>query len=87
MIPEAVAFFGRRMTQISFSERGTSESFTPYVLRSITASLQRGCFEEAGKVRRLAAINTAGVNGCRGTPWSEEFDGKKLHGAAGGEYD
>ena len=22
-----------------------------------------------------------------GTPWSEELDGKELHGALGGEYD
>ena len=28
-----------------------------------------------------------GVNGCQGTPWSEELDGKELHGALGGECD
>ena len=26
-----------------------------------------------------------GINGCQGTPWSEELDGKELHGALGGE--
>ena len=25
------------------------------------------------------------VNECQGTPWSEELDGKELHGALGGE--
>ena len=28
-----------------------------------------------------------GINGCYGTPWSEELDGKKLHGELCGEYD
>ena len=28
-----------------------------------------------------------GINGCQGTPWSEELDDKELHGALGGEYD
>ena len=28
-----------------------------------------------------------GVNGCQGTPWSEELDGKELDEAAGDEYD
>ena len=27
-------------------------------------------------------MEAAGVNGCQGTPWSEEFDGEELHGAA-----
>ena len=28
-----------------------------------------------------------GIDGCQGTPWSEELEGKELHGAAGGKYD
>ena len=60
------------------------------MLWSIAVSPQPGWFEEtfeqAEKVRRLAAI-AAGVNECQGTPWSEELDGKKLHGALGGDYD
>ena len=28
-----------------------------------------------------------GMNGCQGTPWSEELDGKELRGALGGERD
>ena len=32
-------------------------------------------------------MKAVGVNECHGTPWSEELDGKKLHGEAGGEYD
>ena len=27
------------------------------------------------------------MNGCQGTPWSEEHDGKELHGALGGDGD
>ena len=60
--------FGRRMTwNITFRER-YKRSVTPNVLRSIAISLQPDCFGEAGKVRRLAAIKAAGVNGCQGTP-------------------
>ena len=48
MVPEAGAFFGRRMTsEYHFPERGTSDS---YVLRSIAVSPQSGCFEYAVKV-------------------------------------
>ena len=32
-------------------------------------------------------MKAAGMSGCQGTPWSEELDGKELHGALGGEYD
>ena len=28
-----------------------------------------------------------GVNGCQGTPWSEELDGKELYGALDDECD
>ena len=28
-----------------------------------------------------------GVNECQGTPWSEDLDGKGLHGALAGERD
>ena len=87
MVPEAGAFFGRRMTSNIIFREGYKRSGTPNVLRSIAVSLQPGCFEEAVKVRRLAAMKAAGVNGCQGTPRSEELDVKKLHGAAGGEYD
>ena len=66
---------------IIFWERYKSKSFAPYVLRSIVVSPQSGWFEE------LAAVEAAGVNGCQGTPWSEELNGKELHGALGGECD
>ena len=36
----------------------------------------------AANVRRHEAMGAAGKNGCQGTPWSEEFDGKELHGEA-----
>ena len=29
----------------------------------------------------------SGVDGCQGTPWSEELHGKELHEALGGERD
>ena len=45
------------------------------------------CFEEAGKIRRLAVMKAAGVSRCQETPWSVEPNGKELHGAAGSEYD
>ena len=83
MVPEAETFFGRRRTWHIFQERYV----TPYVLQSITVSPQPGWLEEAEKFRWHAAIEAAGMNGFQGTPWSEELDGKVLHGAAGGEYD
>ena len=39
------------------------------------------------KVGRHAAIGVGGVSGCQETPWREKLDGKKLHGALGGECD
>ena len=39
------------------------------------------------KVRRHAAMGAGGIDGCQGTPWSEELDGKELHGAAGGDLE
>ena len=27
------------------------------------------------------------MTGCQGTPWTEELDGKELHGALGCKYD
>ena len=60
MVPEAGAFFGRRITlNIIFRERN-KRSVTPNVLRPIAISLQPSCFEEAEKVRRLAAMKAAG---------------------------
>ena len=65
---KAGAFFGRNVIwNIIFRER-YKRSATPNVLRSIVVSLQLGCFEQAGKVRRLATMKAAEVNGCQGTP-------------------
>ena len=30
-------------------------------------------------------MEAGGVNGYQGAPWSEELDGKELHGVAGGD--
>ena len=54
----------------------------PYALRLIVISPKLSWFEGGVKVRRQEAIGTAEINGCRGTPWSEELHGKVLHGAA-----
>ena len=32
-------------------------------------------------------MQAGGVSKCQGTPWSEELDGKELHGALRGECD
>ena len=37
-------------------------------IASIAVSLQPGFFNEAVKIRRLATMKAAGVNGCQGTP-------------------
>ena len=74
-------FWQMNDVESSSSGEGTSRSFSPYVLRSITVSLQPGWFEE------LVAMEAAWRNGCQGTPWSEELDDKELHGALGAECD
>ena len=63
MVPEAGAFFGRRMTWNLILR--CKRSVTPNVLRSIAVSLRPDCFEEAGKIRRLATMKAAGINGCQ----------------------
>ena len=66
--------------KIIFRER-YKRSVTPNELRAIVVSLRLGCFEGAGRVRRLA-MRAVRINGCQGTPWSEELNGKKLYRAA-----
>ena len=46
------------------------------------AGLNMSCRQQ-----RHDAIWAMGVDGCQRTPWSEELDGKELHGALGGECD
>ena len=60
---------------------------TSYVLRSIAVSPPPGCFGEALKVRWHTVMEAAGMNGCQGTPWSEELDDKDSMERLGGEYD
>ena len=83
MVSEAGEFFGRRRTwNIIFQER-CKRFVTPYVLRLlITISPKPDWFKGAAKVRRHEAMGAAGMNGRQGTPWREELDGKKFHGAA-----
>ena len=44
--------------------------------------LKPGWFGGVVKVRWHETMETAGINECQGTPWSEELDGKELYGAA-----
>ena len=74
-------------SESSTCRRGTGESFTPYVLRSIADSPPPGWFENIMPSTMARRYLSYGVNGCQETPWSEELDGKKLHGALGGECD
>ena len=80
--------FGGWMTWESSTYRsGTGELFTPCVLRSITVSPQPSCFENIMASTMARSRSSTGVNGCQGTPWSEELDGKELHGALDDECD
>ena len=47
------------------------------------------CFlgSQAGLNKPCRTTGAGEVNGCQGVPWSEELDGKELHGAAGGDLD
>ena len=54
----------------------------PYVLRSIAVSSAARLIRGTVKVRRHESIWAMGVNACQGITWSEELDGKELHGAA-----
>ena len=67
--------------------REAKQFVTPYVLRSTAVSLKPDWFEGAVKVRRQAAMEATGMNGCQGTPWSEKLDGKDSIERLGGKYD
>ena len=87
MVPDAGAFFGRRMTwNIIFRER-YKQPVTPYVLWWIAILPDARIIRGDVKGRRHEAMSAVGINRCQGTPWSEELDSKELHGAADGEYD
>ena len=47
------------------------------------------CFlqSQAGSDMPCRAMGTRGVNGCQEASWSEELDGKELHGVAGGDLE
>ena len=71
----------------SSCRRGTGKSFTPYVLRPVAGSLQPGWFENIMPSTTARGHLSYGVNGCQGTAWSGELDGKELHGVLVGECD
>ena len=74
-------------------QRETIESFTPYVLRSIAVSPPPGWSKNVMPSTTAPGYlsheceRMSGVNGCQGTPWSEELDPQELRGAPGGERD
>ena len=39
------------------------------------------------KVRRHVGVGARGMNGFQGAPWSEDLNGKELHGAACGDLE
>ena len=65
-LDEAATVFGRMDDlESSTCKRGTGESFTPYILRSIAVSLRPGCFETVMLLRTAQGHPSNGVNGCR----------------------
>ena len=78
--------FGRMDdSESSACRRDAGELFTPYVLRSIAVSPQIGWFENGMPSTTARGHLSNGVNGCQGTPCSEELGVKELRGALGGE--
>ena len=69
----------------SFSKRGTSDSLRrTYCGRSLCLLSQASSRKlTKEKVRRLAAKEATGMNGCQGTPWNEELNGKELQRLGG----
>ena len=72
--------FDRRRTRTPFSQEKAKRFVMPYVLRLIAVSPTLGWFERAAEARRREAMGAMEINRCQKTPWSEEFDGKELHG-------
>ena len=87
-LDEAAASFGGWMTRSHHLAGEIQEKLLPrtYCGRSLFLRSQAG-FKMSCRQRRHKTIKAAGVNECKGTPWSEELDGKELHGALGGECD
>ena len=63
------------------------DTSAPYVLRLIAVSPQSQVDMWSRQVRGHAVMGAWRINRCQGTPWSEELDGKELHGAAGGDLE
>ena len=67
------------------SRERTSDS---YVLRSIAVSPRSQADTwNRQSLRRHAVMGAGGTSGCQGTSWSEELDGKELHGIACGDLE
>ena len=62
----------------NFPKERTSDS---YVLQLIDVPPIARLLRGAVKIRQHEIMCAMGKNGCYGTPWSEELDGKELHGA------
>ena len=89
MVSEGTAFFGRWMARSHHlaGEVQANRLHHTYCGRSLFLRSQAG-LKMSCRQRRHKAIGAMGVSGCKGTPWwSEQLDGKKLHGALGDECD
>ena len=81
-VPETEAFRWTNDVEYQFPREVQS---IRYVVRIITVS---GCFSKArlipgSRISQAArGYGVAGMKGCQSMPWSEELDGKELHGAA-----
>ena len=51
----------------------------PKILRSIAIFSNPGGFEGTAEIRRYETMETAEINGCQGTPCSEELRVNELH--------
>ena len=88
LVPEAGAFFGRRMTSNTISQKRYKRFVTPYYVLRLIAGSPRSQADTGNPQSPMARdYVSCGDERMQGTPWSEEFDGKELHGAAGGDYD
>ena len=74
--------FGKRRSRKTIFKGG--QAIRTYCCR-LLFSLEVRLIREVRQVRRHAVMVAGGMNGCQGTPWNEEVDGKELLGAFGGE--
>ena len=67
--------------------RETDKRIVYAVLRLIAVSSQSQADTWSRQVRRHVVMGAGGMNGCQGTPWSKELDGKEIHRVPGGDLE